>query len=313
VLLDVAALGAGVALLLKAPDLFVVGASRIALALRVSPVAIGAVVIGFGTSAPELLVSALAALEGASDLAVGNILGSNIANVSLVAGLAALVAGGLAVSSATLRREAPIGFLAVLLLAVLLQGGLGAVEGAVLLAAMAGAILWILRGGAAPDDPLAPEAAALCDAEHEHPVPREALRTAVGLVGVLAAAQLIVTGARGLAVDAGLSEAFVGVVIVGVGTSLPEIATSIQAARRGEHELIVGNLFGSNMFNSLGIGGVVALLGPGELDPSLTGLTAVTAVVVGAAAWLFLGTRRCLTRAEALLLLAAYAAIVPFL
>jgi cation:H+ antiporter len=314
VLLHAGALLVGLAILIKAADSFVLGAGRLALVLRISPVVVGAVVIGFGTSSPELLVSGLAAWQGSLDIAVGNVVGSNIANLTLVASIAAIVSG-LAVSSQTLRREAPIATAAVLVFALLVQGSFTRLDGVLLLVALALALGWLLRSAqreSDPEDPLTGEVAGRCGETGECNVRHEVLRTALGLLGTAGAAQLIVYGARGIAEETGIGEAFVGLTLVAIGTSLPEIVTAIQAARQGQSELVVGNLFGSNMFNSLAIGGVVALVGPGEVaDASLTGLASVAMVASAVLAWFLMGTRQRLVRWEGVVLLAAYIALLP--
>jgi len=310
VLLDVAALIAGLALLAKAADAFVLGAGRVALSLRIAPVIVGALVIGFGTSAPELLVSSLAAAQGSLEIAVGNVVGSNIANVTLVAGIAALVAP-LAVASQTLRREAPIATAAVVLFAVLLQGGISRLEGAILLAALVLGAGLLVRSAVREDDPLATATEVRCRPE-DVARGREVGRTALGLLGVVIGAQLVVTGARGIAAAAGLDEGFVGLTLVAIGTSLPEIVTAVQAVRQGQTDLVVGNLFGSNMFNSLAVGGTIGLVGPGPLDDAGLTIVAAGAMVAAAAlAWVLMGTGHRLVRREAVVLLIAYAALLP--
>ena len=312
-ILLVAALVAGLVLLAFASEQFVIGASRIATILRISPVVIGAVVIGFGTSLPELLVTVIAASRGAADIAVGNAVGSNIANLTLVLGAGAVVAP-LVVRSRTLVREAPLSAAAVVLLAALLviQGGLGRVEGVVLVAALVVALVLLMSWRRGGEDPLAEDVDMAVGGTAWSP-PREVVRLLVGLAGTLAGAQLLVVGAEGIADRAGLSEGFVGLTIVAVGTSLPEFFTAVQASRRGESDLVVGNVLGSNIFNSLGIAGLAALIDPGALADSITGPAAIAMAVLAVVTWLGMWTRRTLVRWEGVLLLAAYAALVPIL
>lgn len=311
-LISAVALLAGLALLVKAADAFVLGASRASLMLRVSPVVVGAVVLGFGTSAPELLVSVLAAAQGSPAIGMGNIVGSNVANVTLVAGVGALVAGRLVVSSRTLRREAPLSAAAVAALALALQGGLGRWVGALLLLAFLAVVGGIVAASVQDEDPLGPATAEL-RAQTGASGRGEALRTGLGLLGTAAGAQLVVVGARGLAEGLGLDEGVVGLTLVAVGTSLPEVVTTVQATRRGQSDLAVGNLLGSNIFNSLGIGGAVALVSPGPIGGAVAGLGAVAMVVTGLVAWYWMGTKCRLERWEGAALLVAYAALVPFL
>jgi cation:H+ antiporter len=307
VALQILAMAGGALALALAADAFVLGAARLAMALRVSAVVVGAVVIGCGTSLPELVTGALAAGQGALGIAVGSLVGSNVANLTLVAGAAAVVAP-IAIASATLRREAPLALLATVGLALLVPGGMGRVEGAILLAAFAGALALMLAGARRPDEPLREEVD-----RYAGPAPavrREALRVGAALVGVAAGAQALVWGATGLAADLGVADGVIGLTAVAVGTSLPELVTAVQAARRGEPDLIVGNLLGSTVFNSLGIAGVAVLIGPGTVDGvgagPLIAMVAVAALAAGSMA-----TGRRLSRLEGAALVACYAALLP--
>ncbi|HUF32276.1 MAG TPA: calcium/sodium antiporter [Acidimicrobiales bacterium] len=305
----------GLVLLTLAADQFVIGAARLSVALRVSPVVIGAVVIGFGTSAPEMLVSGIAAGSGSLDIAIGNIIGSNVANLSLVLGVAALVAP-LAVRSGTLKREAPISVASVVLIALIVQGGIGRTQGVILLGAMVVALTAIIVAArmSGETDDLADEVEEMMG--EEPPGARlggEAVRTLLGLIGTIGGAQLLVWSARGLAAEIGLSEAFIGLTVVAIGTSLPELVTSIQAARKGEHDLIAGNLLGSNLFNSLAVGGIAGVVGPGPIDAEIAGTGSVLMVGLALVAWLFMGTGRTVERWEGGLLLVVYVVALPFL
>ena len=307
----IAALVIGLVILGFAADQLVVGAARVALALRMSAILVGAVIIGFGTSAPELLITALAGVEDAADVAAGNLVGSNIANLAVVAAITALVAP-LVVSSQTLRREIPLSVGAVLGFALVLQGGLSRGEGIALLALFALAAAWIIRGAVTDEDPLGLAASDV--AGDARPLRWEVARTIGGLLGTLLGAQLVVSGAQDLALELGIREGFVGLTLVALGTSLPELVTGVQAARRGHLDLIVGNVLGSNVFNSLLAGGILALVAPGPFgDPDIAGLAAwlmVATAIVGA---VLFGTQRRLARWEAGALLLAYCAMLPFL
>ena len=298
-LLVLAAVG-GLALLWKAADLLVDGASACAARLSIPPVVVGAVVIGLGTSAPEALVSLLAATQGSLPIAVGNIVGSNTANLSLVLGTAALL-GPVLARHAVVVRDLPVAVLATVVLALAVQGGLSRGDGLVLLALLVVAVVALTVGRPASRAPR-PRGAARPDV----------LRLLGGLVGVLAGAQLLVTGARGLAESAGLSEGFVGLTLVAIGTSAPELATAIAAARRKESELVVGNVLGSNVFNSLLIGGLVGVVAPGTVDdPGLT-LWAVAAMLLTTAiAVAALLTARRVVRWEGAALLAVWLGLLP--
>ncbi len=314
VLLALLAVVVGLFVLVKAADVFVSGAARLSAALKVPPVIIGAAVIGFGTSAPEMVVSAIAAGQGKLDLAVGNVIGSNVANLSLVLGVASLLCL-MNVSSGVLRKEAPLSTAAVLLFAVLVQGGLERWEGGLLLATLVAALVWLFTGNAkGQDSELLGEIEEFLDEDDPPSARQESLRAFIGLVGVIVGAQLAVTGASTIADELGLGEGFIAITLVAVGTSLPELTTAIAAARKGEDELIVGNLLGSNLFNSLAVGAIAGLVGPGTLDDERLASVGVGAMVlVALSAWLFMGTRRTVEKWEGIALLGAYAVTLPLL
>jgi cation:H+ antiporter len=311
-LLAILGVVAGLALLTYAADQFVIGAARIATVLKLSPVVIGAVVIGFGTSAPEMVVSGLAAGQGSLDIAFGNIVGSNVANLTLVLGAAALVTPIL-VHSPVLKREAPLSLGLVVAFAVLVQTGLSRIDAAILGALLLAALAYILVASRAGDDALTGEVEEFLNGAPPS-MRKESLRTGLGLLGTLAAAQLLVVSASSIATELGLSEGFIGLTVVAIGTSLPELATSLQAARKHETDLIIGNLLGSNMFNSGAVAAVAGFAGPGQLtDPTIVGLATIVMVVLAVAATVFMVTGRRVARWEGALLLVAYAATIPFL
>ncbi len=307
----------GLLLLAYSADQLVIGSSALAARFGVPPVVIGVLVMGFGTSAPELLVSGIAAAEGAMDIGVGNVLGSNIANVTLVLGAGALVAP-IAVQTQVIRREAPLALVACAVFAVVVQGGLTRLDGALLLVALIAALLLLLRWATGPEAEAAnfDEDVAEALAEHRGERARSGLRLSIqaagGLIGTLAGAQILVWGARGLAREANLSEGFVGLTIVAVGTSLPELMTALQAARRGESDLLVGNLLGSNIFNALAVGGLIGMVGQaGPVDPALTGIGVWLMLATSVLATIFMGRRFVVARWEGLILLAAFAISLP--
>jgi cation:H+ antiporter len=296
----------GIVILTFAADHFVEGAVSVADVFNISPVVVGALVIGFGTSLPEMLVSGVAAVQGDADLGVGNVLGSNVANLTLVLGIAALIAV-ISIDTLTSRRELPLCVGSVLLFAVLVQDGFRRWEGVVFAVALVATLLWLLRN--AHDHDLESPAQ-----EHE---PKGAMasgvRTVVGLTGTVGGAWLLVEGATSLADEVGLTGGFVGLSLVAIGTSLPEMVTAVVAARRGETDLIIGNLLGSNIFNSLAVGAVLGLLGPGPLeDNNLAGLATIImiSVVLIAAVFLYTGGRVVRWQAAALLLI--YLGTMPF-
>jgi cation:H+ antiporter len=316
--LTVVVILAGLGLLAVAPDRFVLGAAGLADRYGVSRVLIGAVIIGFGTSAPEMLVSGLAAASGEPEVGVGNIIGSNMANLGLVIGVAGLVAA-LRVPGELLRREVPLVIAATVAFAIAVQDGLTRREGLALLAGLAVALVIVVRGASRPaqgavdtdfgveiDEFLAPEVRA--------GLTRLGLDAGLGLLGTLIGAQLLVTGAIDVAEELDLSGGFVGITIAAIGTSLPELVTAVAAARKGEDQLIIGNVLGSNLFNSLGVGGIVGLVGPGVItDAKLTVTGVVLMLVMTALGTWALASRRAVQRWQAAGLLVAYVAMLPFL
>lgn len=303
----------GIALLAVASDQLVVGAARVALALRVSPVLVGAVVLGFGTSAPEMLVSGLAAAQGDLELGLGNIVGSNVANLTLVLGAAAVIVP-VRILGSTLRREAPLMVAALTLFALLAPAGLTTAEGLVLLAALVGALALVIGWGRSGGETELVVAVEEYVDDVPAPTGREAGRTVVALTGTLLGAQLLVGGATGIADALDLSGGFVGLTLVAVGTSLPELVTALAAARRREDDLVVGNVLGSNLFNALAVGALVGIVGSGPVAADrLLGVGLVSMVAVAAAAWGLMAARRTIDRHEGVALLVAYGAVVALI
>ncbi len=304
---------AGLVLLVKAADAFVEGAARLAASFNVSPVVIGAVVLGFGTSAPELLVSGIAAGKGERELGVGNVIGSNVANLSLVLGVAALITL-IKMDRSTRRRETPLSLGAALLFAVLVQNGFTRLEGVILLVALVAALGTIIWFGRADGDHGEADDELTELLEDAGGTGTEIVRTVVGLVGTLIGAQLLVEGSTFIAEEFNLTGGFVGFSLVALGTSLPELVTTVAAARQGETGLIAGNLLGSNIFNSLAVGAVIGLVGPGPMtDSSLVVWGVLVMVAVSFCAAAFLATGSHVTRIEAVVLLLAYVGTLAFL
>lgn len=316
-LLSVLAAGAGLVLLAVAANQLVVGASRISLALQISPVVVGVVVIGLGTSAPELFVSGLAARRGELDLAIGGVVGSNLANLTLVLGAAAILIP-VRTDVSVLRREAPLATALTLGLAVAIQNGLSRLEAGLLLVGFAVALSIIVRASRSGSNALAAEVNEFAGEEpnddRQRRLRTESLRAFLGLVGLVAGAQVFVAGASGIADEVGLSGSFIGLTLVALGTSLPELVTSVQAARHRETDLIVGNLLGSNLFNAGAVAGLSGMVGPGSLtDPGLTVVAASLMVAAAVGGWLVLGTGHRVVRAEGVVLLVGYCVSLPFM
>ena len=249
---------AGFALLVWGADKFVAGASAFARRLGVSPLLVGLTIVAFGTSAPELAVSLTAALQGANEIAVGNVLGSNVFNLLVVAGLSAVLCP-LIMDRTLLRRDWPLSVAAAVLLLLFLAPDLtiSRVEGLILLAVFIVVLVVQIRA--------AMQGRGAADSEEEE-IPMSPLLIGVnivlGLACIIIGGQLAVNGATGIARMFGLSETLIGLTIVAIGTSLPELVTSLVAAHKGQNEIAMGNVIGSNLFNILLILGVSASITP---------------------------------------------------
>jgi cation:H+ antiporter len=273
---------AGLAVLTWSADRFVLGAAGLARTLGVTPLLIGLTVVAFGTSAPEIIISVLASLQGSPGLAVGNAIGSNIANIGLVLGVAALIAP-LTVASRVLRREFPV-LLVVTLLGFLLlaDGVLGVRDGLVLLAGLLLLTVWLVRQGMAQNGEINPLAT---EVEESLPpglsLPMALFWLLLGLALLLLSSRTLVWGAVEIAQALGVSELVIGLTIVAIGTSLPELAASVAAALKGENDLAIGNIVGSNLFNLLAVLAIPGILAPAAVEnavvfrdyPLMLGLT----------------------------------------
>lgn len=260
------ALIAGLALLVWSADKFVDGAAATARYAGMPPLLIGMVIIGFGTSAPEMVVSALAAAQGNPGLALGNAYGSNITNIALILGLTALISP-IAVSSQVVRKEIPI-LLGITLLsgALLIDGHLGGTDALILGAVFLVLMGWsIWAGMTGKGDALDADIADDISSEGMS-LKRAIVWLLVGLVLLIAASRLLVWGAVTIAQALGISDLVIGLTIVAVGTSLPELASSLIAIRKKEHDLALGNVLGSNLFNTLAVVGIAAGIAPLDVD-----------------------------------------------
>jgi cation:H+ antiporter len=265
-LISIAQLAGGFILLVWGADRLVAGASALARNLGVSPLIIGLTIVAFGTSAPELVVSAVAAYRGNPGLAVGNAIGSNIANIGLILGLTAVVYP-LRVESETLKREYPL-LMLIMISALIMASDLiyDRTEGMWLLTGLVALVIWMVRFGMVrgSEDPLAEEFAA--EIPSNMPTRFAIMWLIVGLIVLPVSSQFLVEGAIVIARSLHVSEAVIGLTIIAFGTSLPELAASLTSALREEDDLAIGNVIGSNMFNILGVLGIAAVIKPVDVD-----------------------------------------------
>nr|WP_320048334.1 calcium/sodium antiporter [uncultured Desulfuromonas sp.] len=299
---------AGLVLLYYGADFLVDGSSRLALSFGVRPLIIGMTIVSFATSMPEMMVSLLAVGQGSSDIAVGNIVGSNIANIGLILGASALLIP-LTVPKSLLWRELPMMIMATGILFVMcLDGSLGRVDGIILLVLLLFFILYCLRyarqAGAAVD---APQTLVAQEAGHRG---RDLLYIVGGIVGLGFGADWMVSAAVTMARAIGLSELFIGMTIVALGTSLPELAASLMSAAKGEMDISLGNVIGSNIFNILFVLGACPLFRPITVEPAILRLELPVVMLFSLALIPLCRHRYVLGRGKGILLLAAYLSFI---
>jgi cation:H+ antiporter len=310
--MELLAIAGGFVLLTWSADRFVVGASALAYNLNIPPLIIGLTIVSLGTSAPEILVSGVASLQGNSGLAIGNALGSNITNIALILGITALIMP-LNVHSSIVRRELPV-LLGVMLLALLLllNGTLERLDGIILLSGIPLMLAWMARIGMkekASQDPMSEEFAD--EVPTDMTMAKAGFWTLVGALCLVASSKILVWGAVSIAQAIGVSDLVIGLTIVALGTSLPELAASVMSVLKNEHDIAIGNVIGSNIFNLLAVLGLPGLLNPGPVDagvltrdyPVMIGLTVALFVM----AYGFRGPGR-LNRIEGALLITAFGA-----
>lgn len=306
----------GLALLVWSADRFVTGSAAAARHIGMPPLLIGMVVIGFGTSAPEMVVSALAASQGTPGLALGNAYGSNITNIALILGLTALISP-IAVHSQVLRKELPI-LTCVTALAAwqIWDGELTRTDALVLLGVFGTLLGWtIWQGMKKSGDTLGSEIEQELEIK-ALPLRRAVLWLVIGLVLLIVSSRILVWGAVEIALGFGVSDLIIGLTVVAIGTSLPELASSLIAVRKGEHDIALGNVIGSNLFNTLGVVGIAGVIHPLGVGPEvfsrdilvMAGLT-LSLFVIG---YGFRGPGR-INRFEGAALLACYIAYNAYL
>lgn len=317
-LMPIAAILVGLVILVWSADRFVDGASATARYAGMPPLLIGMVIVGFGTSAPEIVVSVIAALQGNPGLALGNAYGSNIANIGLILGITALISP-IRVHSQVLRKELPVLLLITLLsLALVWNGALSRMDACILLLVFVAIMGWSIKQGMKPSAVSVNSADSLNKDESEtlddNAMSRKAawVWLVLGLVLLVASSRLLVWGAVDIAQAFGVSDLVIGLTIVAIGTSLPELASSIVAIRKNQHDLAIGNVIGSNLFNTLAVVGLAGVISPMSVASEV--LSRDFLVMIGLTLSLFVlgygfkGRVARINRVEGGLLLAVYLA-----
>ena len=299
---------AGLLLLYFGAEYLIEGSSRLALSFGVRPLIIGMTVVAFATSMPELLVTVLAAMRGSTDLAVGNVLGSNVANIGLILGSSAIVAP-LVVDRSILSRELPIMLMASLMFWLLsLNGIVGRAEGILLLLGLAAFLYYCLRSG--KQTQLEPEQLAdEVQSEKQHRR-KDIVYIVLGIVALAIGAEMMIKGSTNIARIFGISELVIGLSVVAFGTSLPELAASIVSAVKGEMEISVGNVIGSNIFNILFVIGMIRSIRALPVNPQLHSFQFPTMLAIGALLYPMLWKKARLSRLHGGLLLLIYFAFI---
>jgi cation:H+ antiporter len=298
----------GLVLLVYGADMFVNGASSIARHLGMPPLIIGLTIVGFATSAPEIIVGSVSAFQGKTAIAIGNAIGSNITNIGLVLGISVLLLP-ITVTSGTIKREYGLMCVALLLAMVLmLDGALSRADAVILLIALFGSIGWIvwIAKRSAANDPLIIESAHEFD--KAEPTKTAVIKLLIGLVLLVSGADLLVRGAVFIAEHFGVSDLVIGLTVVAIGTSLPELAASIASIIKKEADIAIGNIIGSNMFNILAVLGIPALIHPDSFSqqvltrdyPAMLGLSLMLGFM------LFISSKGKLIRAEGAVLLICF-------
>ncbi len=305
-ILDIVLIIVGVWMVLYGADRLTEGASALARRMNVPEIIIGLTIVAAGTSAPELFVSLVSALKGTPDLAVGNVVGSNTMNCMLIVGCAAMVAP-MTISKSTVRKDIPFAVVASMVLLLLsLNSYLGRLDGVVLLAGFAIFMMYTLwqakKGQAEP----APE-----QQKQQNPW-ASMFFVVVGLALLVLGSNIFVSHASSLAYALGISEGVVGLTVVAGGTSLPELATSVVAARKGQSAIAIGNVIGSNVFNILLILGLTATISPLEIE-GITTLDMAVMLLSVVLVWLFSRTRYTVERWEGVLLVGGYLVYLAWL
>jgi cation:H+ antiporter len=300
---------AGIACLYFGGDYLVSGASRLARSLGIPVAIIGLTIVAFGTSVPELVTNLVAISRGTNDIGIGNIVGSNIANIGLILGLSGAIATRALITRTVLKDYSLMMGATVFTFALILDGRLDRLDGILLLIGIIAYVLWSIYQ-ARHDHQQTPEEKESQEHPEEHKVLRNSLLLLGGLVILTIGAQLTVDNAVALARVFGISELVIGVTVVAVGTSLPELATSVIAATKNQHEIALGNVIGSNIFNLLGILGVAGTLSPFAVNANILRFDGLVMLAISGLLGLLMFRGRDINRAEGRLLLLVYGAYI---
>lgn len=295
---------AGFVFLIKGSDLFVDGSSSVASLLKIPAIIIGLTIVAFGTSAPEAAVSITSSLSGNNGLAVGNVIGSNLFNILFVIGVAALL-GNLLMEKSVLKKDLPIllGITLPLTIFIITDWNISAIEGIILLVILILYVFSLIRTAKKDND---------VKTDKPKLTPQKSIIfIAIGLAGIILGGDLVVKSASAIAIAFGMSETLVGLTIVAIGTSLPEFVTSLNALKKGENQLVIGNVVGSNIFNILFVLGASSAISPIPVDSSLI-TDIVFMIIVTIICFIFGKTQEKYDKKEGIILIALFIAYMAF-
>ncbi|CEI73474.1 calcium/sodium antiporter [Romboutsia hominis] len=305
----------GFLILIKGADVFVVGSSSIAKTLKVPTLIIGLTIVAFGTSAPEAAVSITAALKGSNDMAIANVVGSNIFNFLCVLGVVAII-NPIKVQKSTIIKEFPFAVLATIVLSILshdikfqgyTQNALTRADGLMLLT-LFGIFMYYLVEMAITSK----EEMEIDQADESIPMSKSILMSIFGIIGIIVGGQFVVDSASNIALAWGMSENLVGLTIVSIGTSLPEFVTSIVAARKGESDIAIGNVVGSNLFNILFVLGISSFISNIQVH-SIVFVDMMIMIIITILTYIFAGTKQRINKKEGILLVIMYILYMTFI
>lgn len=305
IILQVILLIVGFVLLIKGSDLFVDGASSIASLLKIPTIIVGLTIVAFGTSAPEAAVSITSSLTGSNAMAVSNVIGSNLFNILMVIGIAALF-GDLLMEKSVLNKDLPFLVIITLLLTafVFIGGDISSIEGVILLVILIGYVVYLIKSAGKTDSLNLVEKPKLT-------LPKSIIFIIIGLVGIVLGGDLVVNSASDIAIAIGMSETLVGLTIVAIGTSLPELVTSLTALKKGENQIVIGNVIGSNIFNILFVLGASSAISAIPLNSSvITDL--IIMIIVTVICYIFGRTNEKYEKKEGIILIIIFIAYMTF-